>query len=390
MKKIIIIGGGASGVFAAITLKSLSEQPIEVIILEKQSRIGKKILSTGNGKCNLSNTDLNEKYYNTPFVGHALELFSTDVCRNFFYNLGLLTRIEDNRIYPYSEKASSVVDVLLRKLEELQIEVKLNYDVTHVRKTDNFIVYANDYRFETADYVMLATGGQAQVNFVNTGYKIASYLGHHSTNLRPGLVALKTKENLKSLAGIRLKCQASLIEDGKIVAQSCGEVLFKDKGLSGIAIFDISRRFRNKGIVELNLVDNLDDNAVIAFLERDSYDIQLKGILPKMVAEDIIKRCDKQNIHTILHHLRHYRFTIIDTYGYDQAQVTIGGIDVRDINPLTYASLKTKGLYILGEMLNVDAVCGGYNLHFAWASGYLAAQDIISKIKQGEINEFTE
>ena len=381
MKRVGIIGGGASGLLCAIALKQRLKDHIEVVILEKQSRVGKKILTTGNGRCNLSNEDVNPSHYNTELITEALQQFDSKACRLFFSEMGLLTRDENQRIYPYSEKATAVLDVLLHQLDHLNISVITDFEVSNIKATDIFSVYTKDYRLLAFDVIVMATGGVAGVPYDYLGYQICHYLGHHLEPIRPGLVALKTKESLKALSGIRLKAEVSLITKTKHETV-IGEVLFKDDGLSGIALMDLSRFFEKNAIISMNLIYDQDIHTIKTFLEKQGIEEGLKGIVPKMIAQDILKRHITPNIKGVIDTLTHYTFTVIDTYGYNQAQITLGGISMKEIDPISFESLQTKNLYIIGELLDVDGACGGFNLHFAWASGYLAAQAIASKIEK--------
>jgi predicted Rossmann fold flavoprotein len=378
MKKVVIIGGGASGIFCAIAIKMNSKEEVSVTILEAQNRIGKKILVTGNGKCNLTNLDINESHYNTDLVHWAIDTFDPQTCVKYFEGLGLMTRVDEaGRVYPYSEKATTVLDVLMRELERLDIQVITEYEVSHIKKTDLFLVYSKDYRVLNFDYLVMATGGVANINFENAGYKILSDLGHSLTDLSPGLVALKTKENLKPLSGIRVKAKATIINNNQVLASTVGEILFKENGLSGIAIFELSR-FHVKGCkVVLDLAYDKSESEIQTFLSKNSnLEDGLNGMFPKMISQDILKRNGKKVVEVI----KNYEFNVIDTYGFNNAQITVGGINNKEVNPFTYESFIIKDLYVIGEVLDVDGTCGGYNLHFAWASGYLAALDISKKI----------
>jgi predicted Rossmann fold flavoprotein len=384
MKKIAIVGGGASGIACAIELKR-NLKDIEVTILERLPRIGKKILMTGNGKCNITNMNLSSNDYNSDIIDELLEQFNYAEAKAFFESMGLMMRVDETgRAYPYSEKATTVLDVMVNELERLNVKVKTDYDVGEIKRTDSFLVYSNDYQVYNYDYVVMATGGLASVPEHNS-YDLLERLGHHITDISPGLVALKTLESTKSLSGIRVKAKAT-IKYGNNQSQSrSGEILFKNDGLSGIAIFELSRFYQKNAIVSIDLIPDISDNELDGYFKNTkSIEEVLNGILPKMVSLDIINRCKVINKENIIKLLHNYDFTIIDTYGFINAQITLGGVNRKEVNPFTYASLIVDRMYIIGEVNDIDGASGGYNLHYAWGSGIVAARDIIRKITESE------
>ena len=386
MKKIAIVGGGASGIACAIKLKTLLGESASVTILEKLPRIGKKILMTGNGKCNISNINLSEGFYNSEVVGEVLKEFDFLKCKEFFEDIGLMLRVDEaGRVYPYSEKATTVLDTLLRKLNQLDVNIITNYDVGEIKKTDKFLVYSNDYQVYNFDYLVMATGGQASINGDYNGYELLERLGHTITNLRPGLVALKTKEDLKPLAGIRIKGRAKIIIDDKLVYETNGEILFKNEGLSGIAILELSRYFQPDAIISIDLVPDMSYRDLHKFFKPGiAIEDVIAGMFPKMVCIDILKKCNRVNEKNIIEVIKDYRFTVIDTYGFNNAQITVGGISINEINPFTLASLIVDDMYIIGEVADIDGTSGGYNLHYAWGSGVITANNIARIIKESE------
>lgn len=385
MKNIVIVGGGASGIACAIQLKSKLKNKAKITIIEKLPRIGKKILMTGNGKCNISNMNIEPKHYKGKRLEIIKKVDSNEIV-DFFENLGLMLRVDDAlRVYPFSEKATTVLDVFLNQIEKLGIELINDYEVDDIKKTDKFLVYSKDYQVNNYDYLVMATGGMASITNEYNGYKLMKRLGHNITQLQPGLVALKTKEDLKHLSGIRLKCRPSIVLNSKTLASTDGEILFKNDGLSGIAIFELSRYYQEGVKISIDLAPNVTDKKLEVFLNSgESLETTLQGMFHKMVAIEIIKRCKKQNINEVIKVIRNFDFLITDTYGYKTAQITVGGVNYSEINPHTNESLKIKDMYLIGEILDVDGSSGGYNLHYAWGSGIAAANDIIKKVNESD------
>lgn len=381
MKKVGIIGGGAAGIFCAITVKQQLKDKVKVTILERQARIGKKILQTGSGKCNLTNINIDETNYNTASLQEALKSFTPEKCISLFHDLGILTRVDDyGRVYPYSERATTVLEGLMHHLNKFGVEIICDYDVTGIKKDDKFICFSKD-GFHEFDYLVLATGGQSSVNFENHGYDLAKRLGHSINAIRPGLVAMKTKEDTKPLRGIRVKADCSLTNNDKKIASTSGEVQFRNDGLSGIAILDLSRFYKPNVKISLDLVPEMDKEKLKEFIDFNDLETSLLGMFPKMIAIDILKR-SKNKPDLAIDIIKDYKFEIVGLHDFKNAQVTIGGIDFKEVSLSSYESLKVKDLYIIGEVLNIDGACGGYNLHFAWMSGYLSAHRIVKQIKE--------
>ena len=377
--KIGIIGGGASGLFCAILLKQFNPS-LNVTIYEGQNKIGKKILQTGNGKCNLCNINLSGNNYNTNKVQELIDSFSALDLINIFNSWGLMTRVdEEGRVYPYSEKATTVLDILLKKIEELSINVNTSCYISKIEYKDKYLLYSNDNKKYDCDYIIMSTGGSSSINYNNNGYKLLESLGHTKKDIFPSLCALKTKENTKHLSGIRVKCKASIIIDNEVKHETRGEILFKDDGLSGIAIFILSQFYQKnkKCYVSLDLyeektIDELNNE----LYKKSNLEDSLMGYFPKMINLDLIKKCNN-NIGKLI---KDYRFEIIDTYSFNNSQVTKGGICLDEVDFNNFASLKANNLYITGEVLDVDGTCGGYNLYFAFASAYKVALDLNKKI----------
>ncbi|MDD4076512.1 MAG: aminoacetone oxidase family FAD-binding enzyme [Bacilli bacterium] len=372
-KKVVIVGGGASGLVCAIRLKQINPN-LSVTILEKNDRVGKKILKTGNGRCNLSNLDMKPIYYNCPdFIEKCFNKYSVSDVIAFFNNLGLLIKTDDStRLYPYSETATSVLDILRRQLGIFDINVKCETMVTKIKKTDKFYIEFGNEQIE-ADYLVLACGSSAQSN--TNGYLLAESLKHKIIEVRPGLVPLKTKENLKSLRGIRVKCLASVIKDNNIIYTESGELLFKDQGISGILTLNLSRYTDVGSKIIFDFAHTADEEKIYDIIESQSSKEALIGILPKMLADKIGKNISQFDANHVLFAIRNYQLIITGTYGFNQAQIALGGVDINEINDY-FSSKKINNLFIIGELLDIDGACGGYNLHFAWISGLIAAETI--------------
>lgn len=381
--RIGIIGGGAAGLFSAICLK-MNNPNFEVTILEKQSKVGKKILSTGNGKCNISNLNATEKDYNNSNVFYALNKFSSKDTIDYFRKLGLIIKTDtEGRCYPYSEKATTVLDVLMDNINLLNIKIITDFDVTHIKNLDEFLVYSRDFGLKHFDYLIVSTGGKSGINFINDSYNFLEDLGHKVLPTSPGLVALKIKEKIKSLSGIRSKALVKLLRDNKLIYKTVGEVLYKDDGLSGIAIMEVSRYAKANDVLSLDLIYDQDISSISEFLSNKN---NIYGLLPKMVASEVLKRNGN-----IINTLKNFNFVVKETYGFETAQVTMGGVSFKEVHPITFQSLIVPKMYIIGEVLDVDGNCGGYNLQFAWSSAYCAALDILEKEeRKNETNEFTK
>lgn len=353
---VIIVGGGASGVTCAINLRRYDPN-LSVLILEAKDRVLKKVLKTGNGKCNLGNTYISEDHY------YNYELFSKlanefDV-RSYYKDLGLVTKVDSNgRIYPYSEVANSVVSLLLNELDKKQIDVVTSYTVNKVSKNNGFVIN-NEYK---SKYLVIATGSIAQTN--TSGYDLAKAMGHNITKLQPVLTPIKVSEETKSLSGIKVKCKLTVNDFSRV-----GEILFKDDGISGILALEASRYVKSGDKIYLDFAYDIDDSELKDYLKYDS-DIRLNGLLPKMLVKKIGNNYDL---------IKNYPLTVKGLYDYDYAQVVRGGVDIKELKD-TFESKIKNNLYFCGEVIDVDGDCGGYNLYFAWLSGYYCAKNIVKSI----------
>ena len=401
MLKIAVIGGGASGITAAITA---ARNSAEVTVYERMDRIGKKILATGNGRCNYTNKNCTVSRYhgqNPEFIIPALKAFGVPDTVSFFDGLGMLTRFEpDGKAYPYSYQASAVLDVLRFSLDDLNVKTVLNFEVSKILKTDNgFIIKSYDGREAYAQRVILASGGRASsfLGSNGSGYEIAKDLGHTITEVFPSLVQIKTDTAyVKALKGIKIDARVTFCAKDKIF-ESIGEVLFTEYGLSGPAIFDISRHcgeYKNAKL-KLDLLYDMDYNRLVSLLrkrrcEKRNLENFFVGILNKKLGMTIMKyanllpysRPSSELSDTEIFHLadcvKEFSLEILGTMSWNNAQVTAGGIDCAEIDAATMQSKLVKGLYICGEVADIDGDCGGFNLQWAWSSGYVAGKSAVN------------
>lgn len=379
---VIVIGAGASGCISSIFAKEKYEN---VLIIDKQNKLAKKILVTGNGRCNLSNINVNSKCYNQN-IDKYLNEFNVKDTLAFFNKIGLEYYSDDEgRIYPISNSAKSVVDVLTNKIEQLGIKYNLNTEVKNISKTKNkYIIETTDKVFST-NKVIVATGGNSLTNIIlNLGIKIK--------NFTPSLVSLKINSS-KNLANVRLSnVSAKLIADNQNTYQENGEILFRENGISGICIFNLSAylsRYQNfNGELVIDLLPFKSENEIIDLLsERRQLNIPINkffdGMFVKQIGYEILNRA-KINEERLSNKLSDNEIkelsTIIKNLNFkikgslDNNQVYSGGISLSDLT-LNLES-KHKGLFFCGEICDVDGLCGGYNLQWAWTSGAIVGKNI--------------
>lgn len=392
---IAIIGGGASGLMAAVSAAELGQR---VTILEGSERVGKKLLATGSGRCNLTNTDCVCSRYHGTGKSEAFDLirrFPPEKTLEFFKKLGLLTVEEDGgRIYPVSGTASSVLDVLRLACENLGVEVISNFKAISIHKNGNMLsVKSSDGREYAASRVIVAAGGMAGAKFGCDGsaYKLTNL--HKCTRLLPSLVQLKSdNRELRSLSGLRIDARVTACG-----AEAEGEVLFTDFGLSGPAVFDVSRACAvacaetGSAVLGLDFLPGLGMDELIYELQRRCCEFPgrtmedfLIGIFHRRIGFSIVKsagisplsiKCGsltEGQIRLLAETIKNLKVKVYDTLSWQHAQVTAGGIEFDGIDKNTLESLYIPGLYFCGEVLDVDGDCGGYNLQWAWTSGHIA------------------
>lgn len=385
---IIIIGAGPAGMVAAINAKNENNN---VILIEKNDRVGKKLLATGNGRCNYTNLNLSEDNYSSPsFVKKTIDEFSNEDLINYFSLLGLESTTDGNRVYPITLKANSVLNILIYWLDKKGIDIRSNTEVKEIKKNKNgFDVITSHDKIE-ADIVIAAFGGKSMPASGSDGksFEILKKLGLKITELKPALTQVKLESKyLKHLSGTKVIGKAKLFKGNKEIDERNGEILFTNYGISGPPILDLSVNISEDNFIEVPLINNVDENTVdklysrYYMLEDFSLEEYLMGIvdkkfihyiidylnLDKKITMNMISMSDFQKIIEIL---LKSKFKVIGTTGFKNSQVTRGGVDLSEVNNWDYSSKKFKNLYIIGEALNIDGDCGGYNLHFAFASGY--------------------
>ncbi|ACA56410.1 NAD(P)/FAD-dependent oxidoreductase [Clostridium botulinum] len=406
--EIIILGGGASGITASIISKDMGS---DVAILESNDRIGKKILTTGNGRCNISNENISScKYYsnNNNFYKFILSQFTVQDTKNFFNSLGLpLITLNEGKIYPMSLQASSVLDILRLAIEDRQIPIYFNNKVKNIKKSNKGFVITTENEIFQCKKLILASGGMSAPNTGSdgSGFKLAKNFGHNIIDPVPGLVQLELDfPYLKALSGIKFDGNVKLTLDNKNLREESGEILFTDYGISGPPILQLSSLvsrllYNNKKIyLEIDMFPNMSKENIINLLEnhwgtfyyRTIYDSFI-GIINKKLIPTLLKYCGVKNIHMpcqditcqekekIFHALKNWTFTITGTNSFKNSQVTCGGVDTSEVSNKSLESLKVKDLYFCGEILDVNGDCGGFNLQWAWSSGYIAGENASSK-----------
>lgn len=407
---IVIIGGGASGLSAAIAAKDCNAQ-CSVTVLERNSRVGKKLIATGNGRCNFSNRFAAVENYhgkNNAFVQRPLERFSPEETLVFFRTLGVEPREEaEGRIYPYSFQASSFLDLLRLGLEQRGVALFTDAQVVSVaKKAHLWSVKTKETEFLTPA-VIFAAGGLASPKLGGTksGYLLAQSLGHHLLPLAPSLVQIRTETTFpKALKGIKIQGTASLKRHDTLLAKEEGEILFTDYGLSGPPILQLSRSLVGENPKELrialdfcpnfsyealqdllterqrNLGQHTLENYLTGFLQKKVGQLLLKGILEKKLSV-AVESLSAQEISLLAHGLKNFTLPVEGAAGWDNAQVTAGGIDTEEIDAATMESKIAKGCYFCGEILDIDGDCGGFNLQWAWSSGRLAGESGAKQVK---------
>lgn len=393
-----IVGGGASGMAAAL---AAAENPgVQVVLFERQPRLGRKLQATGNGRCNLSNLHAEKQGYHggdSRFVRNALAAFPPRETLDWFRDLGLLTVAEPSgKVYPYSDQANSVVDVLRFGLEQPNIRVLTECEVTGIRRQKKgFGVMAGEEEI-LCDRLVIACGGLAGTKLGGSvsGYRLLETMGHHTTRLRPSLVQIKCGwKGVTSLKGVRANCRVQIFHDEKCTAEREGELQFTEYGLSGPVIFEVSRdvcRGSGKWTARLDFLPQMGEGELFNWLQarrRSALGVEelLTGILHnrlgRVLAKEagvrggLIRELSDRELWAVCRLVKGMDVPLTDPMGMDSAQVTAGGVFTSEFDPATMESRLVKGLFACGEVLDIDGDCGGYNLQWAWSSGRLAGQN---------------
>ncbi|MCQ2447893.1 MAG: NAD(P)/FAD-dependent oxidoreductase [Oscillibacter sp.] len=395
---VVIIGGGASGMIAALTA---AQNGHHVQILERQARVGRKLLSTGNGRCNLTNLNMGETHYHgqsPAFIRPAMSLFGTQQTLDFFHGLGLLTVAEESgRVYPLSDQAGSVVDVLRFALEEAGVEVRTGFEVSALKKKgDVFRITSAEGEMLTCDRVLICCGGMAggKLGGTQSGYELLKAQGHSATKLFPALVQIKTDNTyVRSLKGVRADAAVELRQGETVLDASQGEVQFTEFGISGPVGFELSRTAataKGKLTAHIDLLRQVSMPQLQQALEdrvRTMPHLTMENLLVGLLHNrlgrtvlryagyglaDPVRSLRPADLKRIAAAMKDFALPVLGVHGFDGAQVTAGGIHTDEFDPQTLQSRLVSGLYAAGEVLDIDGDCGGYNLQWAWASGYLA------------------
>lgn len=399
-EKIVIIGGGAAGMTAAVAAARKNKQA-KVHILEHKELVGKKILSTGNGRCNFTNDRMEACCYyseHPEVVGQVLARFGKEDTLKFFRELGLAYKAKNGYYYPRSEQAAAVRELFALSLENLGIRIHTGTEVKRIKKTGNgFQIFAGDTI--QADKVILAAGGMAApaLGSDGSGYALARQLGLSIVPVVPALVQLQAKSHpLKAASGVRTDASVSIYENKKLMGTDTGELQITDYGISGIPVFQVSRHaakslyYKRPARAKIDFLPELSLEYVTGMLRtrkkihrQKTASELLLGVFNKKLTPCLIKEagispkrklCELSGdeLSRLSHAIKHFPMEIAATNDFSHAQVCAGGVGLKEIDPATMEAVRCKHLYLAGEILDADGICGGYNLQWAWATGYLA------------------
>lgn len=420
MKKIVIIGGGAAGMTAAIAAAERNSGA-KIHILEHKEIVGKKLLSTGNGRCNFTNDKMDAGCYyggNPEIIRQLLERFGKEETLKFFRELGIFSKSKNGYYYPRSEQAAAVRELFELRLKKLGVHIRTGVHVKSIkREKDGFQMIISEAQGKrnpsktavTADKktdgtinagkVILCAGGMAApaLGSDGSGYELARRLGHTIIPVVPALVQLRARANpLKKASGVRTDATVRIYENQKLMGSDTGEVQITDYGISGIPVFQVSRHaakslyYKRPVRAELDFLPELPLEAAAGMLrsqkdrncQKPTAELLLgafnKKLIPCILNNAGIplssRLCDLsvKEMERLVHTCKHFRLDIDFANGFEHAQVCAGGVDLNEINPATMESLRCRNFYLAGEILDADGICGGYNLQWAWAGGYLA------------------
>ena len=395
---VAVVGGGASGMMAAIGAASRFGSDGKIVILEAGQRVGRKLLAAGNGRCNFSNNNINTDEYNNPdFVSRVFKVCPPSDIIDRFEKSGLMIEDEGGRLYPASGASSSMLDILRLLMDEKNISVIHEFAVRNIRWDRDFILSAEGGSVRSKT-VVLAGGGKAAPQLGSDGscLRLAEDLGHTVTDLAPGLTGLRCPNNmlrdlgLPSLNGLRVSGAVSLYRQGEFIDREYGEILFREYGLSGIAVFNLSR-FRGGDLAVIDLLPGFTADELASELNRRAERLSgrlleeyFTGMFHRIIGAQIIKAAGldtedrdcggltNQELDSLVAIIKGWRFPVEGPTGWQNAQITLGGIDTSELDPQSLESLLVPGVFACGEIIDVDGPCGGYNLQWAWSSGLLA------------------
>lgn len=400
----LIIGGGAAGLCTAVTLKK-KKPSLKVAIIEQLSRVGKKLILTGNGRCNITNIDLSFENFHSEdedFFKNVFDKFGSDETKEFFEDLGIVFTTDDRgRVYPYSLQASSVVDALRFAVEESEIDVFTETKMLSYKKNNGNFEVKTDKETYVGKTLLIASGlfsGGKKMGSDGSVFNFMKSSGYKTVNTTPAIVQLRTETDVvKQLKGIKVEALVTLKEGSQVLRKESGEVLFCVYGLSGPPIMQVSRfveRSKAPKTVYLDLMPEFDFNALYELLEKRVKTLSLRkleefftGLLNKRVGQVIVKlvgfklsdsvdSLNSAHIKKTVSLIKALPFKVVSTTGFENSQVTAGGISLDQFDNKTMMSKKEKGLFAAGEILDVDGDCGGYNLQWAWSSAFCAANGI--------------
>lgn len=402
MKTIAIIGAGASGIIAALK----ASEKNTVILIDGNDKCGKKILLTGNGRCNYWNEDISLEQYETDDKEILKEILSEENKKNtlnFLDSIGIYPKVKNGYYYPFSNQAASVREILDKEIKNRKIEVKYGNRVKEViKQNDTFVITLENNEKIYADKVIIATGSKAypKTGSDGFGYDIADKFGHSINMVVPALTQLKSNEKfLKDWENVRCDAKVSLFVNDKKIKEDIGEIQLTANGISGICVFNISGlaskniSFGEKVEVSINFLPHLENNfyswindraekmhnKTIEEILESIFNYKLMFVILKQANINKDKKWNELNENSkkaLCDKIENFRLTIIDTESFEKAQVCTGGVSLNEINPINFESKVESNLHFIGEVLDVDGKCGGFNLAFAWISGYLAGRGV--------------
>jgi flavoprotein family protein len=394
--KVVIIGGGASGITSAITAR---RKGYDVVVLEKNSSLLKKLKITGNGHCNYYNEDQDLCHYhsdNSELISMMINSVNLENVSLFFDSIGIIPRIKNGYYYPFSNQAISVCSSLILEAQKLGVVLDTDVEVQEVKKSNRFQIITTNGVYE-ADKVIVSTGGMSyqKTGSDGFGYRELKRLGHNINLLLPGLTPLIIANPKKEWKGIRTDVSISLLENNKLVRKESGEIQLTEDGISGICTMQLSS-YISKGLylgkderIKINFLPFIDEDEFFVFMDNRSRKMKnrtvmelLEGVLNYKLISVILKKkqnliwdeCNNKEREFIKKNLLSYMVEVVDTKSFNYSQVTLGGVSLLEVNLETMESKKVKDLYITGELLDITGDCGGYNLTIAWITGLIAGE----------------